>query len=193
MAQADWTFGTDGGSYSIVVDPTSPGSNTDVIDINQQLGAGNITVGNITDASIEAYAKPNLETFAAFGFILRASNFDVNPSTKVKLLIQPQAGAFNISVIIFGNIVIGSLTGFAPLTGTNLDWQKWRFSAFNSGGASTYVRVELWDGAAYVAILDTVTTDATTFAASGTCNFYAAGTQPTAHTRFDDVKIYTLA
>lgn len=196
MAQADWSVSADGGSYGIVIDGTSPGTNTSVADVVGLLGFSNITVGAVMNARAELFMKPQSGgTGAGWGIQLHASDLPVDGgagSHAYEFRVLNSGSNFNLSILKKLNGVpttLASSTGFAPLTGLNTDWQKWRMSSFTTGGVA-YLRFELWNGAAYIAVIDVVDSDATLATLAGYVKFFTR--QSDGHTRFDDVKIYTL-
>lgn len=198
MALADWQIGGGAGSYTIVVDVTSPGTNTDVADLQSDIGFRNTTVGNILDSRISSYIKAQTYIGAGFstryGMRLRTSDVETDGyGNGFELGIALNGANFNVSLAqhrIGAETILATAT-IPPSVGTNIDWQLWRFSAFSVGDI-TYLRGELWNGAAFVPILDTATTNNFLATTAGKAYFFSRNTSASSHIRFDDVKIYTL-
>lgn len=195
MALADWSVSADGGFYSIVVDGTSPGTNTSVIAFTGDLGLSNVTVGDVQNVSAEAYIKLITSSNGSSGFQLRSNALPIDGSAgqhAFEFRVEKNGSNFDVSIyrkISGGFTLLAAATNAAPLTGLNTDWQKWRASVFTSGAAS-YLRMELWNGAAYVSLVDCADTNVTLLTLAGKAKFF---NRANATNRLDDVKIYTLA
>lgn len=184
MALADWQLGG-GGTYSVLVDGTSPGAATTVISLNGVNQFGNITLSTASNQSVESFIRDINGANTEYGLFLRASNTTPYVSgTSYVMTISGSGGTF--SVRIYRNTVnIASNNSLSPLTGTFTGWQKWRFSSYDGGGVA-YLRVELYNGSVYVPVLECA--DGSPVAA-GRAGFHNQGGS---NTRFDDVKIYSL-
>jgi hypothetical protein len=188
MALAEWTI-TGNGSYSVIVDGTSPGTNTSVVDIVEDQAFQNNTLSTGANRSIESFISDSSPHNTDYGLMLRCST--TNPTftgNNYALAISGTGGT--LSVVIKKNYSGGTIlasTSLSPLTGTISGWQKWRFSAYDSGGHA-FVRAELWNGSAYVVILDV--SDGSPLAAGHETIFSNGVTA--SHVRFDDPNIYNV-
>lgn len=189
MALADWTpFESNQfipGSYGIVTDGASPGTNTAVMQCTTAQGFQNITVGNLLDARIVAFAKAPENS--NYQFILRQQDALYVANSNCYLAnVQLTSGLYNMQITKNTTTMI-SATGVSPLTGVTTDWQKWQFSCFSTGG-TTYLRLALWNGSAFVTMLDAADSSGSQLA-TGKCSF---SSNSGSATRFDDVTIISL-
>jgi hypothetical protein len=201
MALADWTI-TGNGSYSIVNDPTSPGTNPNVLRvIGSELAFFNITVGALQNSRIETFTRMVGAT-SAVSLRLRLRNQGTGiigtGATADCYFLNFRKIATGSSTTDFDMGIFKNVTSIIPLTGlvmitvpNNLDWQKVRFSAFTTGG-NTYLRGEWWDGAAYQVICECSDNDATLNGASGTEGFQFSGFSSLTEGYADDTNLYSL-
>jgi hypothetical protein len=190
MALADWDFSSLG-AIAVLTDGTSPGTGTSVLDLSGGFTVMRyIAMADTQDCAIETFTKI-MANGSTFGHYLRATTNAYNTNFGFRTIITASGSNFDISIAHYlsgSPNILATSSGVAPLTGTSLDWQKWRFSAYTLSGV-TYLRVELWNGSAYVPLIDVGDGDGTLAATSSKVQIWS---ESGSHIRFDDVKTYDL-
>lgn len=195
MPLADWTInGT--GSYSIVSDLTSPGTETSVISITGELRFSDIDTGTLQNSRIESFIKA-AGVSSGFGFFTNSTGFLINNNAPASFECQISVSGSNFVATIVdtsnGGTVVYAVATFAPLTGTVTDWQKWRFASFTSGGVN-YLRLELWNGSAYIPQADVGVGTGTPTSPAGVTGYTGIITRANSGScKYDDTKVYSLS
>lgn len=204
MALADWTPLSNGsGVYAVIADGTAP-SATKVLNISEGgQSFQNITGGPFKNSRVSCWMKQSLSIAARVHLSLRSldnTTFSAAPASYFLAKIAPSTGGTvqvifaavvnGVETSIFSNSAITSQNG-----STDDTWQQYRFSTLNSG-TQTLLRVEQWNGSAFVPILDVAIATSTfpTLDAAGSCRVGALVTSISGiGVRLDSVNFYSLA
>jgi len=203
MASSDWTLITDGATgFSAIVDETgSPyfAQTATALQTSEGITYQNITGGALLNTSISAWIRAQISgSNSVPQLTLRSQDVLWLTGTKYLLQLNPQAGnIINLQVHRYNAGVITYLYSgafdTAPNPNGSLSWQRWKFSAINSG-SNVLLRIENWNGASWDVVTDIIDSSASKIAVAGFARFGNddTGVPATNINKFDEIEISSL-
>lgn len=196
MAEADWTYIPEaGGSFFLAADAQAPSPGA-VMNLTNGNTFRNITGGSFKNARISGWYRQVNSGVTPEG-ILAVRSLDTNTFATASWVRVKIKGGVNIEStieVISGGAVIHSQdsTTTSVAGNTSNAWSLYRFSVFTSG-ASTYLRFEQWDGAAFVVMLDVLIPTASMGALDASGRYKFGTVSGSGTNKWDDISLYSLA
>jgi hypothetical protein len=214
MPLADWTIGGTG-SYTIVTDGTSPGTNTSVVHFNGEKRFIADAAGTIQDARIETWvrlAQNNNTANPSFAMRLRGGTSGLGSDqadaelgsggtkgdgyqaefSRVSTNADPSLTTMNLAVQKCVSSAVSVIIDTVFTVTDSTAWNKYRFSAYSSG-LNTFLRVEWWNGSSFIVVAEASDGNPTLLTRSNWAVLHGAPNASNGTEFFDDTAIYSLA